>query len=78
MRAINPHFVLRNWLIQDAIALAETGDYTEVRKLLDLSKHTFSDEIFLDPATGEYRPELAKYCSVQQHAAKACVISCSS
>jgi uncharacterized protein YdiU (UPF0061 family) len=78
MRAVNPHFVLRNWLIQDAIALVETGDYTEVRKLLDLSKHTFSDEIFLDPATSKYRPELDKYCSVQPHAAKACVLSCSS
>jgi uncharacterized protein YdiU (UPF0061 family) len=78
MRAVNPHFVLRNWLIQDAIALAETGHYAEVRKLLDLSQHAFSDEIFLDPGTGEYRPELARYCSVQPPASKACVLSCSS
>lgn len=78
MKAVNPHFMLRNWLIQDAIAPAENGDYSEVRKLLDLSKHAFSDEMFLDPATGEYRPELAKYCAVQPPASKACVLSCSS
>jgi uncharacterized protein YdiU (UPF0061 family) len=59
MGAVNPHFVLRNWLIQDAIAPAENGDFSEVRKLLDLSKHAFSDDMFLGAATGEYRPELA-------------------
>jgi uncharacterized protein YdiU (UPF0061 family) len=78
MKARNPHFMLRNWLIQDAIKPAEKGDYSEVRKLLDLSKHAFSDEMFLDPATGEYRPEMAKYCAVQPPSSQACVLSCSS
>ena len=39
MNEINPRFIPRNYLIQDAIDKAEKGDYSEVRNLLQL----FSD-----------------------------------
>lgn len=36
MNMNNPKFILRNYLLQDAINMAENGDYTEVKKLLNI------------------------------------------
>ena len=36
MRENNPTFVLRNWILQDAIEAAEKGNYDEVSLLINL------------------------------------------
>jgi len=41
MRAVNPAMVLRHHLAQAAIAQAEAGDFSEVRRLLDALRHPF-------------------------------------
>ena len=44
MRAVNPRYVLRNYLAQQAIERAEQGDYAEVDRLLDLLSHPFDEQ----------------------------------
>jgi len=41
MQKINPLYVLRNYMAQNAIEAAETGDYSEVELLLDILKNPF-------------------------------------
>ncbi|MBF7143704.1 MULTISPECIES: protein adenylyltransferase SelO [Pseudomonas] len=41
MNAVNPLYVLRNYLAQKAIEEAEAGDYTEVRRLHQVLAHPF-------------------------------------
>ena len=36
MHAVNPLYILRNYLAQNAITAAEAGDYSEVRRLIGL------------------------------------------
>lgn len=43
MKAANPTFVLRGWIVDDAIAAAEAGDYTKVRILLSMLETPFED-----------------------------------
>jgi uncharacterized protein YdiU (UPF0061 family) len=38
-------YILRNWIAQQAIEKAEKGDYSEVRRVMKLLEHPFSDEI---------------------------------
>lgn len=42
MNSVNPLYVLRNHIAQDAIEKAETGDYSQVRRLLELLRSPFS------------------------------------
>ncbi|KAG1714366.1 Selenoprotein O [Nymphon striatum] len=44
MNQNNPKFILRNYIAQQAIKLAEDGDFTEVNKVLDLLTDPY-DEI---------------------------------
>ena len=44
MDNVNPAFVLRNYLLQDAIVYAEQGDFTEVDRLLERSKTPFEEK----------------------------------
>ena len=37
-------YVLRNWIAQQAIEKAEAGDHSEVRRVLRLLEHPFSDD----------------------------------
>lgn len=41
MRAANPGFILRNWVAQNAITKAESGDYAEVQNVLNLLQDPF-------------------------------------
>ena len=44
MRATNPRYVLRNWLVQRAIDLAQDKDFSEVDRLLHLLRRPFDDQ----------------------------------
>ena len=44
MRAVNPHYVLRNWMAEDAIRRAKDKDFGGVAELLDLLRHPFDEQ----------------------------------
>lgn len=59
MNAVNPKYVLRNYLSQLAIDKAEQGDYSLVNELLDLLRHPYDEQ----PEREQYfakRPEWAR------------------
>jgi uncharacterized protein YdiU (UPF0061 family) len=45
MRGVNPKFVLRNWVAQEAIEASEAGDDTVVRALLDVLLAPFDEHV---------------------------------
>ena len=44
MNSVNPKYVLRNYLSQQAILLAEKGDYSEIEKLAELLKQPYDEQ----------------------------------
>ena len=68
MNAVNPRFILRNWLLERAIEAAENSDYNEVQKLLELATRPYD----------EPKPEDAKYFLQKPSWAFDLCVSCSS
>lgn len=46
MNANNPKYILRNYLAQQAIEKAEKGDYSEVRRLYQLLKKPYEEQVY--------------------------------
>lgn len=67
MRAVNPKYLLRNYLAQRAIERAEAGDYSEIDRLLSLVQAPFEDH-----------PDHEAYATAPPESGKHLSISCSS
>ncbi len=67
MLAVNPKYVLRNYMAQIAIAKAETRDFSEVDTLLKLLTKPFDDQ-----------PDMDTYAQEPPDWAKTLDLSCSS
>lgn len=67
MRAVNPKYILRNYLAQLAIEKAEQGDFSEVNALAELLKAPYDEQ-----------PGMERYASLPPEWGKKMEISCSS
>jgi hypothetical protein len=67
MLRVNPKYVLRNYLAQNAITRAEAGDYSEIETLLDLLRRPFDEQ-----------PEREEYAALPPEWSRQLVVSCSS
>lgn len=67
MDAVNPKYVLRNYLAQHAIEQAERRDYSEIERLLELLRRPYDEQ-----------PAMQHYAAPAPEHARHIVVSCSS
>jgi len=63
MKAINPKYILRNYMAEIAIKKAEEKDYSEVEKLFNLLQHPFAEQSE-NEAYADFPPSWAEEISV--------------
>lgn len=63
MKAINPKYILRNYMLQDAIDKAEQGDYTLVNDFLEIAQNPYGDFLKYEHYTKPNKDFKAMKCS---------------
>ncbi|MEE1921776.1 YdiU family protein [Pseudomonas sp. 148P] len=63
MHAVNPLYVLRNYLAQRAIEAAQAGDFSEVRRLHEVLRRPFEEQAGME-AYAERPPEWGKHLEI--------------
>ena len=67
MRAVNPKYVLRNWLAEVAIRKAQAREFSEVERLLTCLRQPYAEQ-----------PEFEAYAALPPDWANGLAVSCSS